>query len=84
MIDPYDILHTMGMQRIEAAISIQKTIHHLCLKKWSPQQKPFAEALINLLRIERNSFLQLGLKEIYLDPITKEFKFLTTEKEETL
>ena len=77
MIDPYDVLHTTGMQRIELAASIQRTIHHLCMKKWTPQQKPFVETLINILRTERNTFLQLGLKEVYLDPITKEFNFTT-------
>ncbi len=52
------------MDRVILATHIQSTIHYLGLKRWTPQQTPYAEALIRLLMMEREEILKLGLTEL--------------------
>lgn len=54
------------MNRFSLASSIQSTLHHLSLKRWTPQQQPFALALIKLLEQEKDELIKLGLSELTL------------------
>ena len=54
----------IAMDRFQTAQALQASLHFLALKKWTPQQQPFAEALIKLLEIEKDNLIKLGMTEL--------------------
>jgi hypothetical protein len=54
----------LPLSRFDTASGIQTAITHLSLKRWTPQQRPYADALISLLRLEREALIKLGVEEL--------------------
>lgn len=52
------------MDRFRTATSLQVALSYLTNKRWTPQQLPFAEALIKLLAKEKDDLIQLGMSEL--------------------
>jgi hypothetical protein len=62
----------IAMNRFHVAAALQTSLHFLALKKWTPQQQPFAEALIKLLEIEKDELVKLGMTELVANHNLKE------------
>ena len=54
------------LNRLQTAAAIQTARTHLALKRWTPQQRPFADTLIRMLDQEVEALIELGLSEVKL------------------
>jgi len=64
--------NSIAMSRFDTASHLQKTMTYLNNKSWTPQQLPFVQALVGLLKQEEKTLIELGLYELSRDCQPKE------------